>query len=142
LFVNFFYFSCKLGKPMLLTDEIHYKEESFNIIGSAMEVHKEMGNGFLEAVYQEAFCMELSERFIPHRKQVELDIYYKEIQLKKKYYADLICYNKIIIELKAVDRLRPEHHSQVLNYLKATNFKLGILINFGAKSLEYKRFVK
>lgn len=142
MLANFFYFAYKLEKPMLLTDEIQYKEESFHIIGSAMEVHKELGNGFLEAVYEEAFCMELAERLIPHRKQVELNIYYKEIELKKKYYADLICYNKIIIELKAVERLRPEHHSQVLNYLKATNFKLGILINFGAKSLEYKRFVK
>lgn len=121
--------------------ELIYKEEAFKIIGAAMEVHKELGCGFLEAVYQEAFKIEMQNQRIRYKREEEIEIYYKECLLDKKYRADFICFDKIIVELKALSELKSENEAQVLNYLKATNFKVGLLINFGSKSLQYKRFV-
>ena len=121
--------------------ELVHKTEVYNIIGAAMEVHKELGCGFLEAVYQEALELEFQYRKIPYEREVQLDIYYKEQLLKKHYEADFICYDKIIVELKALSALTSEHESQLLNYLKSTGLKVGLLINFGRKSLEYKRMV-
>ena len=118
-----------------------YKEESYKIIGAAMEVHRELGNGFLEAVYQEALALEFEEQNIQFEQEKEIEIYYKDLLLDKKYRTDFLCYNKIIIEIKAVSELVSEHESQILNYLNATENKLGILINFGTKSLQYKRMV-
>ncbi len=118
-----------------------YKEEVYEIVGAAMDVHKELGCGFLEAVYQEAFEIELKGRNIPFESQKKLAIYYKGKLLEKEYYADVVCYDKIIVELKALDRLTSKEESQVLNYLKASGLKVGVLINFGAASLEWKRFV-
>jgi len=106
-----------------------------------MEVHTELGSGFLEAVYHEALEIEFIKRGIPYTKEAELLIYYKEIPLEKKYSADFTCYDKIIVEIKALSELNTIHESQVLNYLKATDFKLGLLINFGETSLKYKRLV-
>ena len=119
-----------------------YEEETYLIIGAAMEVHKELGNGFLEAVYQEALENELQERGIPYKREVPLKIYYKNMPLNKYYIADFICYDKIIIELKALPCISKEHHGQILNYLTATRLKLGLIINFGKQSLEHKRIVK
>jgi GxxExxY protein len=119
--------------------DLIYKEEAYKIIGTAMAVHRELGHGFLEAVYQEAFEIELGLQGIPFESEVALPIDYKEIRLKKQYYADFICYNKIIVETKALNGLDTAHESQLLNYLKATGFKLGLLINFGSPSLQYKR---
>ena len=119
-----------------------YKEEVYQIIGAAIEVHKELGCGFLEAVYQEALELEFQFRKIPHAREAKLNIYYKENLLNKHYEADFICFDKIVIELKALSGLTSDHESQMLNYLKATNFKVGVLINFGKQSLEYKRMVK
>jgi GxxExxY protein len=121
--------------------KIVYKDESFKIIGACIEVHKELGSGFLEAVYQDALAVELKKQGIPFEREKELQINYKGIHLNKKYIADFICYNKILLELKALNKLTTEHQSQVLNYLKATNFRLGLLINFGNLSLVYKRIV-
>ncbi len=121
--------------------DLIYKEEVYIIIGAAMEVHNELGNGFLEAVYQEALSLELEEQNIPFEKEKEIEIYYKDLRLDKKYRADFFCYNKIIVEIKALSELTGEHQSQLLNYLKATEEKVGVLINFGTKSLEYKRMV-
>lgn len=118
-----------------------YKEEVYNIIGAAMEVHKVLGNGFLEGVYQEALAVEMDERLIPFEKEKEIQIYYKGLNLKKHYKADFVCYDKIILELKSLSSLNAEHEAQLLNYLKATGYKVGLLINFGQKSLIYKRFV-
>ncbi|MEA3448303.1 MAG: GxxExxY protein [Bacteroidota bacterium] len=118
------------------------KKETFNIIGAAMEVHKELGSGFLEAVYQEALEIELNSRNIPNDREKRLKIYYKGKKLKKEYVADFICYENIIVELKALSEFTGEHQSQLINYLTATKKKTGLLINFGAKSLEYKRLVK
>jgi len=122
--------------------DLLYKDEAYEIIGSCMEVHSQLGCGFLEAVYQEALEIEFQERTIPYQREVALKISYKGAVLKKEYVGDFICYNNIIVELKALSKLESVHESQVLNYLKATGFKLGILINFGEQSLKYKRIVK
>ncbi|MBW2663288.1 MAG: GxxExxY protein [Deltaproteobacteria bacterium] len=121
--------------------ELIYKDEVYEIVGAAMEVHKELGCGFLEAVYQEGFLIELREKKMPFESQKRLPIYYKGKRLKKEYYADVVCYGKIIVELKTLDKLTSKEESQVLNYLKASGLKVGVLINFGAASLEWKRFV-
>lgn len=119
------------------------KEEVFSIVGAAIEVHRELGPGFLEAVYQEAMEMELRERKIPFEAQKPLQIYYKGNPLNKEYMADLICYGRIIVELKAINRLSGNEESQVLNYLQAMGIKVGLLANFGSHGkLEWKRFVK
>jgi GxxExxY protein len=121
--------------------EILYKEECFRIIGACMEVHKTLGSGFLEAVYQEALIIEMQEQDIPFEKEKILKILYKEKQLDKVYVADFICFDSIILELKALSTLTPQNEAQVLNYLKATGIKLGLLINFGEPSLKYKRLL-
>jgi len=122
-------------------DNFLYKNETYVIIGACMEVHKNLGNGFLEAVYQEALSIEFTTRNIPFEKEKQLYIYYKDMQLSKRYIADFICYNNIIIELKATESIIKEHVSQLINYLHATNNKIGLLINFGSNSLEYKRII-
>ena len=108
-----------------------YQDESYAIRGAAMRVYNLLGCGFLEAVYQEALEIELDKRHIPYEREKELEIYYDGIKLGKKYIADFVCYDKIILELKAVKELDDSHRSQIYNYLKATGFKLGFLINFG-----------
>ena len=122
--------------------DIIYKKESYLIIGACMEVHRELGPGFLEAVYQEALAIEFKRKGIPFKQEVKLEITYKGQTLSKYYEADFVCYNKIILETKAINELTGGHESQVLNYLKATKFKLGLLVNFGADSLEYKRLIR
>ncbi len=121
--------------------EILYKEESYAIIGAAMEVHNQLGNGFLESVYQESLEIEMNEREIPYKAQSPIEIYYKLKTLDKKFFADFFCYEDIIVEIKAVSQLLPEHEAQLINYLKATNVQLGLLINFGESSLKYKRLL-
>ena len=115
--------------------------KTYAIIGAAMEVHNELGNGFLEAVYQEAMEKELANQEIPYKSQPQVRINYKGEALKKKYEPDFICYNQVIFEIKAMDKLSSNEHAQIINYLKATKLKVGLLINFGSKSLEHKRFV-
>lgn len=122
--------------------EICYKEESYRIIGACFEVYKEKGCGFLEAVYQECLEIEFEMRGILFLPKKPLVLSYKGRTLKQSYQPDLICLDKIIIELKAVSALADEHRAQVLNYLNATSFKLGLLVNFGHHpKLEYERFV-
>ena len=123
--------------------ELVLKKEVFAIVGAAIEVHKELGPGFLEAVYQEAMEIELRERNIPFEAQKPLRISYKGKMLNKEYCADLICFGQVIVELKALDRLSGNEEAQILNYLKATGLKVGVLINFGSHGkMEWKRFVK
>ena len=110
---------------------IIYSKESYKIAGAAMKVYNTLGCGFLEPVYQEALEIEFQRRGIPYKREEELDIYYDGILLKKKYIADFVCYDKIIVELKAVCELDDGNRAQVRNYLKATGYKLGLLINFG-----------
>ena len=104
-----------------------------------MAVHRELGCGFLEAVYQEALVREFAEAGIPFKREESLKIYYKGIPLEKEYIADFVCYGKIIVELKAVSKIADVHKCQVRNYLKATGYELGIIANFGNMSLETAR---
>lgn len=122
--------------------KIIYKEESDHIIGACLEVYNELGCGFLEAVYQEALAVELERQEIPFVREKGLRIEYKQRVLQTRYRADFIAFDKIIIEIKATDALVSNDSSQVLNYLNATNYKLGILVNFGAAAgIESKRLV-
>ena len=114
---------------------------TFAIIGAAMEVHRELGTGFLEAVYQEAFARELAKREIPFRAEVELPVFYKGERLSSSYRADFVCFDSIIVEVKALGQLTGIEESQVINYLKATGHSVGLLLNFGARSLQHKRLV-
>lgn len=107
-----------------------------------MEVHSKLGNGFLEAVYHEALAIEFERKAIPFKQEQKLEIYYKEQTLSKYYIADFICDDNIIIEIKATKEIAGIDEAQVINYLKATGLKIGLLINFGAESLEYKRLFR
>ena len=113
-------------------ESILYKDECYLIQGAVFEVYREMGGGFLEAVYLECLEIELKRRGVPFCRQVVLPLAYKGATLKQAYIPDLICYDKIIVELKAVKELALEHQAQLLNYLKATKLELGLLVNFGA----------
>lgn len=120
---------------------IFYKEESFAIVGAAMEVHRKLGWGFLENVYQASLAHEFTLRNIPFEQQKRLPVHYKTVQVGD-YVADFVVYGKIIVEIKAISELHARHHAQVLNYLTATGYKLGLIINFGTDSLESARVVK
>lgn len=123
--------------------ELIYPEESYKIIGACFEIYNDKGCGFLEPVYQECMEIELELQSIPWRSQVPLPLSYKGHVLRQNYRPDFVCYDKVIVELKAVERLTDEHISQVLNYLNATGFELGLLVNFGGHpKLEYKRIVR
>ncbi len=122
-------------------DNLIYKDEVYAIVGAAMEVHRTLGCGFLEAVYQEALEIELTNRGVPYLAQKELPLIYKGRLLKKAYIADFVAYDKVIVELKASSALTTIDEAQVINYLKATGLKVGLLINFGKDSLEWKRKV-
>ena len=121
--------------------ELIFKEEVYAIIGAAMEVHREKGCGFAEPVYQECMEIELADRKVPAAAQKEMGISYKGRLLKKTYLADFVAFGKIIVELKALDKLTSREESQVINYLKSSGLEVGVLINFGAYSLEWKRIV-
>ena len=119
-----------------MVDHITYK-----IIGAAMEVHKELGCGFLEGVYQEALAREFRIQGIPNKAQPIVDIKYKGEALDKKYQPDFTCYEEVIVEIKAINTLSGIEEAQLINYLKASGIKIGLLLNFGSKSLEHKRFI-
>ena len=121
----------------MLTDNTYY-QELYAIIGAAMEVQNEIGEGFLELVYHDALNIELTLRGIPYETEKPIVITYKGQLLERMYKADLVCYDQIVVELKSVEKLKPEHTAQLLNYLKATGLPMGILINFGEKPLRYK----
>ena len=121
--------------------KIIYKDESYAIVGACMKVHRALGPGFLEAVYEEVVEKEFIVQNIPYKRQVRLDLYYEGVQLKKHYRADFVCYDRIIVELKAVTHIPSVLYAQLQNYLKCTNMELGMLINFGTPSLTYKRIV-
>jgi len=109
-----------------------FKDECYKINGCVYAVNKKLGAGFLEAVYQEALEIELNRENIPFVSQQELVILYDDIPLTKKYVADVVCYDKIIIEIKAVSKINAQHKAQLMNYLAVTGFKLGLLVNFGS----------
>ncbi len=123
--------------------ELILKEEVFEIVGAAIEVHRELGSGFLEAVYQEAMEIELCQRGIPFGAQEPMRVSYKGKVLRKEYIADLICFDQVVVELKALCGLSGNEEAQILNYLKTSGLRVGILINFGSHGkLEWKRYVR
>ncbi len=124
-----------------MNNDILYKEECYQIIGACMNVHKELGPGFLEAVYQESLTLEFLEQGIPFEKEKDIRIVYKGKTLDKCYKADFLCFDNIIVEVKALSEISNDHISQLLNYLKATKLRVGLLVNFGSSSLVYKRLI-
>ncbi len=112
-------------------DRIIYEKETYDIRGAVFEVYREMGRGFLEAVYQECMEKELAARGMPFESHQEITLQYKGRVLRQKYIPDLICHGKIIVELKAVKKLADDHKAQVFNYLKGAGLRLGLLVNFG-----------
>ena len=116
-------------------------QRTYKIIEAAIEVHKVLGCGFLEAVYQEALGREFGIQEIPFRSQPTVEILYKGKPLAKTYQPDFVCFDEIIVEIKALGELSGTEEAQLINYLKASGLKVGLLINFGSKSLEYKRLV-
>jgi GxxExxY protein len=121
--------------------EIIYKEESFRIIGLCMEVHNNLGKGFLEIVYKDALEYEFRNNKIQFEREKEYIVNYKNVVLPHKFYADFVVFNKIILEVKGMAGIAEEHIAQTLNYLKVSGLKLGLIVNFGELSLQYKRVV-
>jgi GxxExxY protein len=121
--------------------ELILKDEVYSIVSAAMEVSNELGSGFLEAVYQEALELELSFRGVPYKAQVPIQIAYRGHVLSKEYVPDLICFDQVIVEIKALKQLTTIEEAQLLNYLKATGKPVGVLLNFGSPKLEWKRMV-
>lgn len=119
-----------------------YSEESYKIRGAAYKVHELMGPGFSEAIYQDALEKELRERHIPYEREKEISVYYKGEPLNSFFKADFVCYRKIIVELKATSELIDAFKSQVINYLKATGYEVGLLMNFGEASLNIERIYR
>ncbi|MEI6555576.1 MAG: GxxExxY protein [Paludibacter sp.] len=119
--------------------ELLFKDESYKIIGSCMKVHSTLGPGFSESVYQEALSIQFTKDGIPFKREKVLEIYFDGEKLKKHFKADFVCFGSIIVELKSNAFIHSDNFEQTRNYLKSTKFKLGLLVNFGEKSLTYKR---
>ncbi len=123
--------------------DLLYKDEPYAVIGACFEVYNDKGCGFLEAVYQECLELELGFRDIPFQPQAELELTCKGKKLQQHYYPDFVCYGKIIVEIKAVTDLADEHRAQVHNYLKATGYRIALLVNFGHHGkLQYERIIR
>jgi GxxExxY protein len=116
--------------------------QTYAIIGATMEVHRRLGSGFLEVVYQEALAIELAERGVAFQREVEIPIHYRGRQLTCSYRADFVCYGDVLVELKALKQVTDVERAQVINYSKATGLQRALLLNFGAASLEHKRIVR
>lgn len=125
----------------IAADDTNRDPETYAIIGAAMKVHRELGPGFLEAVYQEALAIEFEKQKIPFEKEVAIPISYSGVTLRTHYRADFLCFHTIIVELKALNGLSGTEQAQVINYLKATQLQKGLLLNFGTPSLEHRRLV-
>lgn len=122
--------------------DLLYKHEVYQIIGACMSVYNDKGHGFVEPVYQECLEIELAHQGIPYEAQQQIQLHYRGIRLKQIYIPDVFCFDKIIVELKAAKQLTDEHRAQLLNYLKATGIRLGLLVNFGCTSgLQWERIV-
>ena len=116
-----------------------YEEITYNIIGAAREVYKELGPGYLESVYEDALCYELDSLKMDYERQIELDVQYKQVTFEKKFRADLLIENKILVENKAIKRITNQDEAQLINYLKKTRLRVGLLFNFGAEKFEMLR---
>ena len=126
---------------MKYSNNVIFPQESYNIIGAAMKVHSTLGCGFTEKVYQDALAVEFNRSGIPFLREVELHVVYNNVELPTTYIPDFICYDKIIVELKAVRELDDMHRSQAYNYAKVSGYQLALLINFGEPSLTYERLM-
>jgi GxxExxY protein len=125
-----------------MSEDFPLKEETYRILGACFEVYNEMGRGFLEPVYQECLELELQHQEIPFESQVTLELEYKGHKLEKRYQPDLICFESVVVEIKAASSLAIDHEAQLLNYMNAGNFEVGLLVNFGHyPKLEYTRLV-
>ena len=122
-------------------DNVIFPQESYAIIGAAMKIHSTLGCGFTEKVYQDALAVEFNKNKIPFQREVELHVVYDDIELPSTFIPDFICYDKIIVELKAVRELDDMHRSQAYNYAKVSGYQLALLVNFGEPSLTYERLV-
>ncbi len=122
-------------------NKLIFEQETFKIIGACMKVHRNLGSGFLESVYQEALEKEFKSQQINFQRQLKLKLIYDGQPMKKFFVADFVCYDKILVEIKAASFLVKDAEAQVINYLKSTELPLGLLINFGQKSLVWKRFI-
>ena len=122
--------------------DLLYRDETHLLIGRCMEIHRELGKGHDEVIYKDAFVVELSRGSIPFEREKKYEITYKGVLLAHPYYADFVVFDKIIFEAKAVEKLTDSHVKQVLNYLAASKLRLGLLVNFGADSLEWKRVIR
>ncbi len=120
--------------------ELVLRDEVYQVVGAAMEVMNQLGCGFLEAVYQEALAIEFDERELPHVPQKRLEISYKGRPLNKEYIVDFLCHEQIVVEIKAAKAITEIDEAQILNYLKATNLPVGLIVNFGAPQLQWKRY--
>jgi GxxExxY protein len=131
------------NRKNVIREDLLLKDEAYAIIGAAIEVHNELGAGFLEAAYQEAMEIEMEARSIPFTPQCDLNIRYKGRELKKAYRADFVCFGQVVVEIKAMRELAVREEAQLLNYLKATGLRVGLLINFGDPGrLDWKRLVR
>src|ERR1043165_1881039 len=122
-------------------NDLLYKEEAFRLIGFCMEIHRELGRGHDEVIYKDALVVELSRAAIPFSREKNYEITYKGVILPHHYYADFVVWDKILFEAKAVEKLTEAHFKQVLNYLAASQIRVGLLVNFGADMLEWKRLI-
>jgi GxxExxY protein len=123
--------------------DVLLKDESYAIMGACFEVHNEMGSGFLESVYEECLGIEFDLRNLPYREQLELPLTYKKRSLKSVFIPDFVCFESVVVEIKAVSTLTDVHRSQVHNYLKASGYRLGLLVNFNSSpQLEWERIVR
>ncbi len=122
-------------------EEVILKDEAYAIVGAAMEVHSQLGRGFLEAVYGDALAIELTARGIPFQREVDIPIRYKGQVLPKRYRADFVVFDRVILEIKAIKSLGDVERAQTLNYLKATSHQLALLLNFGSAQLDWMRLV-
>lgn len=121
--------------------ELLYKDEVFQLVGLCMEIHRELGKGHDEVIYKDALVVELQRAQIPFSRELKYEISYKSVILPHHYRADFVIWNKILVKAKAVERLTDAHVKQVINYLAASKLEAGLLVNFGADSLEWKRVV-
>ena len=125
-----------------MNEDLIYRDECYKLVGACFEVYNEKGCGFLEPVYQECLEIEFEYQKIEFKAQEQLKLFYRGRELKQRYIPDFICFGKIIVEIKAASKLTDEHRAQVINYLNATGFELGLLVNFGAyPKLEWERLV-
>lgn len=122
-------------------ENLIYKNETYSLVGICMEVHNELGPGLLEIIYKEAIQWEFENNAIPYEREKEYPVFYKNIRLKKYFFADFVVFNKIILEIKATKGISDEDLAQIINYLKISNCRLGLIVNFGRSKLEFKRLV-